>query len=108
MKIYNRIYNTLGICRKAGKLVLGTAAVEKSILTQKAKLVVLSSSVSQRTLKKYQTLCDDKNIDILIIDDNNCLGKSIGRDGIKIMAITDHNFKKMVYESYNDKSGGEL
>lgn len=101
-----RIYNILGLCRKAGKLKLGTAAVEEAILTRNAKLVVLSSAVSQRTLKKFQALCSEKNVDMIILDDDNNIGKSVGRDGIKIMAITDHNFKNMIYKIQIKNQGG--
>lgn len=105
IKIYNRLYNTLGICQKAGRLTLGTAAVEAQIINKRAKLVLLSSRLSERTIKKFKQLCTENNVKVFIIDDNGCLGKSIGRDDIKIMAITDYNFKKMVCEVYNQESG---
>ena len=53
-----------------------------TILTRNAKLAVLSSAVSQRTLKKFQALCSE-NVDMIILDDDNNIGKSVGRDGIK-------------------------
>lgn len=105
MKIYNRLYSSLGICRRAGKMVLGTAAVEKYIINKKAKLVILSSNLSERTISRFDILCKNNDIDILIIDDNGYLGKSVGRDDIKIVAITDYSFKKIICEIYNEESG---
>ena len=105
IEINRRLYNALGICQKAGGLVLGTSAVEAYILNKRAKLVLLSSDLSERTIKRFKKLCEANNIEMIIIDDCGNLGKSIGRDDVKTMAITDYNFKKKVYQVYNRESG---
>lgn len=95
----------LGICRKAGYLILGTAQVEASILNNKAKLVILDSRLSKRTVAKFKRLCEANEVDILLMEDNIILGKSIGRDEIKIVAVTSNSFKGQIYKLYNSVTG---
>lgn len=84
---------------------MGTSAVEAYTTNKRAKLVLLSSDLSERTIRRFKKLCEENNIKMLIIDDSGCLGKSIGRDDIKVMAITDYNFKKMICDAYNREAG---
>lgn len=105
IQINKKLYNALGICQKARGMVLGTSVTEAYILNQRAKLVLLSSSLSSRTIRKFKKLCEDNNIKILIIDDDGLLGRSVGRDDIKTMAITDYNFKEMICDIYNNEAG---
>ena len=48
----DRLLSFLGICRRAGKLVIGNDPVREAIETDKAFLVMVASDISQNTLKK--------------------------------------------------------
>ena len=47
----DRLMSLLGLCRRAGKLVLGNDPVIDSINLKKAKLVVVASDCSRHTAK---------------------------------------------------------
>ncbi len=49
METNRQLKNLLGIARRAGKLDLGGEAVKQSVRRRRAKLVLLSADLSQRT-----------------------------------------------------------
>lgn len=50
----DRLLSLLGICRRAGKLVIGADPVKESIDTGKAFLVICANDISQNTEKKIR------------------------------------------------------
>lgn len=54
----DRLLSFLGICRRAGKLVIGNDPVREAIETEKALLVLVASDISENTLKKINTAVD--------------------------------------------------
>ena len=49
----DRIYSMLGLAMKAGKVVSGEFAVDKSIKDGSAWLVIIASDASDNTTKKF-------------------------------------------------------
>ena len=88
-----KLYGALGLSRRAGKCIAGDFAVEKAVKSGTAGLVVLDSSVSDATRKRYQTMCSGRGIDCIEVSD---MGAAIGKPGGKIAAITDQRFIHMI------------
>ncbi len=82
----------LGIAYKAKKVLTGTAACEKGIKENKIELLILNSSVSERTLNHFKKMCEEKDIDIILTDEP--VGKALGRDYILVAGVTDKGFKE--------------
>ena len=52
------LLGALGLCRKAGKLVMGFDAVAESVMKGKAFLVLTAADVSPRTARKTNEFCE--------------------------------------------------
>ena len=89
----------LGFARKAGKLAVGTAAAEESIKRKRAKLVLVASDISQKSLKEMRFLGDKFNIPVAVTE--------LGIDGITqsigtkagILSVEDEGFAKALSEN---------
>lgn len=54
----NKLFlSRLGLCRKAGALAVGTGAVTDAVRRKQAKLVFCASDLSEKSRKKFMTLC---------------------------------------------------
>lgn len=51
----DRLLSLLGLCRRAGRLVIGADPVKEAIDTHKAFLVICACDISQNTEKKIRT-----------------------------------------------------
>ena len=89
----NRLYGSIGLAMKAGAVVSGDFAAEKTLTAGKAKLVLLDTACSEATRERYAHLCARRGIRILYVED---LGDRIGKPGRKIAAVTDENFQTMI------------
>ena len=81
----DRLLSFLGICRRAGKLVIGNDPVKESIETEKALLVILASDISQNTLKKIKPVIEASQVP--------CLGKACA-----VLSVTDSGFATKLCE----------
>ena len=95
-----RLSNSLGLCRKAGRCVTGDETVEKTVRAGKAALVILDAEVSGNTRDKYTFLCRGRGVELLFTEEP---GLAIGQPGKKIIAVTDTGFAKMIREAYKSE-----
>ena len=58
----DRLLSFLGICRRAGKLVIGFDPLKDAVEQGKALLVLVASDISGNTLKKVNTVTDGGNV----------------------------------------------
>lgn len=58
----DRLLSTLGLCRRAGKLVWGFDAVAQAVAADKAELVLFVQDLSPKSAKEMRFLCEKKNI----------------------------------------------
>ena len=81
--------SALGLCKKAGKLVIGFDAVAAAIAQSKVKLLATTQDISPKSAKEIIRLADQHNINHLRLnagmdDIKRILGKKAG-----VLAITD-------------------
>lgn len=89
----DRLYNAIGLCQKAGKARSGAFAVEQTIQSGKAKLVLLEETASEATKTHYEQLCAVHGIPFETV---GSVGRAIGKDAHIVMAVTDPNFRDMI------------
>lgn len=53
----------LGLCRRAGKLILGTPAVTEGVIKGKARLVLIASDASDNTAERLTALCENRRVE---------------------------------------------
>lgn len=88
-----KLFNSLGLCRRAGKCQSGEFAAERAVKTGKAKLVLLEETASENTRARFTSLCTGRNIPLKIVPE---VGRAIGREGHVVMAVTDIQFMNMI------------
>lgn len=99
MTIDDMLYNLLGLCQKAGKLVSGNDMVEDAIKKKKAKLVIISEDIGNSSLKKLTDKCTFYEVPTISFGTKENLGRSIGKAERTAIAITDKGFA----QSFSDK-----
>ena len=62
----NKVYGLLGICSKAGKLMVGTEAVIEGINKNQIYLVIIAKDTSPKSIQKIENICKGKKIDLEI------------------------------------------
>ncbi len=93
-----KIYNQIGLAYSAKKVVLGTDNIIDAMRRGRAKLVIIGSSASIGTQKMIQDKAKTNGIDVMMLvesEDKN-LSKALGNKKVKVLAITDNGFKKMM------------
>ena len=95
-----RLFNAVGLSRKAGKCVSGDFAAEKCVRAERAVLVLLDAAASDNTKARYGALCTRYGIPCIEMER---LGAAIGNSARMIAAITDSNFCKMIMDAYAER-----
>ena len=98
----------LGLAARAGKLVYGAQAVDRAIKTRKAKLVVLDGSASEATKKAFCDACAYYRTKVIVLEEQDVLGRSLNKENNKIIGIVCPHFAKHAWEKYHATSGGEI
>lgn len=100
-----RLLSYLGFARKAGKLLSGAANCENAIKSNKALLVLISSSASENTVKKFSDMTSFRGILAYQLDSDE-IGSAIGKEEHKTVCITDKGFTDAIIKEINLKIGG--
>lgn len=90
------VLGTLSICRRAGKLVGGTDEVKNTVKRGEARLVILTSDVSEKSRKDMAFICERHKTAIATVPETmfdiaEGVGKRYG-----VMAITDKGFAQSI------------
>ena len=102
MKDEKKLLGVIGMCRGAGKAVVGTDMVceylRKSSEKQRQSVIVLEASdTSVNTHKKISDKCLYYNVKHIRLDvTGEILGKSVGKRATAAVAIADENFCRAV------------
>ena len=96
----DRFLGTLGICRKAGKCILGYTKTEESVKANKVFAIFIASDISPKTEKELRYLTRDKEISVVkthysMFEISNRVGMKTG-----IVAIEDDGFATALIEKY--------
>lgn len=91
-----KLYGALSLCRKAGKLVMGTDTVLEAIKRRKAVLVLLASDLSERSRRNLCAACEAAGMQAVGLPCTKAelsayTGKEYG-----ILAVCDKGFAGMI------------
>ena len=92
----SKVYGLIGLARRARKLISGAFAVQKCILSGKARLVLLDAGASRNTKDDFIKLCSKQGVPLRALPAGE-LEKLLG-DAKKCAAITDENFASPLKE----------
>lgn len=92
----DKVYSMLGLATKAGKVVSGEFATDKSVKSATAWLVIVSEDASDNTKKMFYNMCKFYEVPLYFYGTKDELGHAIGKAMRSSLAITDENFAKSV------------
>lgn len=86
----DELLGLLGLCRKAGKLVLGEDDSAEAALAHKARLTLIAADAAEGTARKAARAAEEGNCPCFRVDlDKARLGGAVGRAQCAVLAITD-------------------
>lgn len=97
-----KLQNLLGLAQKAGKVVSGEIAIEKSIKYGQAKLMILAEDASVASKKNYLYLADIYKLPYYEKLTKQELGTSIGKHDRSAIIVLDDGFAQAVLKILND------
>ena len=91
-----KVYSMLGLAMKAGRVVSGEFATDKSVKSGNAWLVIVSEDASD--------MCEFYEVPRYFFGTKEELGRSIGKAMRSSLAITDENFAKSIERQLEQSS----
>lgn len=85
--------NLLGLCQRAGQLITGESMVLDAIKNRKAKVVIIASDSSDRSMKTFRNKSQTNMIQIITDYTSGEISQAIGKER-KSCAIMDNGFAK--------------
>ena len=100
----SKFFNFLGLAKRSGSVIEGYSKCDEERNRKNIFLFIISNDASNSTKKKFKNHCLTKNIVFIEDFSKEELGSSIGRDEVKILAITDKNIANKLYTLYEEQS----
>ncbi len=90
----NKLTGLLGICRRAGHLIVGFDAVKDLISANKAKIVLTAADLSEKTAKELHFQLKERRIPLFTLSaDKEALAAALGfQKPIGVVATDDSGF----------------
>lgn len=86
-----KLLGLLGLAHRAGKLAVGTTAVEGLIRRGRRPVVVVAEDAGAALLRRLESLGTD-NCVLVRATNRHELGKALGREQVAAVAVTDRGF----------------
>ena len=98
----NKLTGLLGICRRAGHLVVGFDAVKALILSQKAKCILTTADLSKKTVKELRFRLEEHHVPMYTLSvDKNTLATALGfQKPIGVVATDDNGFSAAIQKYF--------
>lgn len=103
----DRLLSAISLCRKAGKLICGFDIAAAAARDGSAKLMLVTSDISDRSRRGITAACQEENVPVLEIartmdEVAQTAGKPYG-----ILAICDTGFAGMIKKALMEENGGK-
>jgi ribosomal protein L7Ae-like RNA K-turn-binding protein len=99
------VYQMIGFATKAGKVSAGTMAAKTSLLRKRARLLLVSSDISEKTKESLLSTCEKNQIPWVTFGDKYRLGNCVGKAYRVAITINDDGFAEAILSSLT--AGGE-
>ena len=92
----SKVLSMLGLCRRAGAVIIGTDLVTKALPSGKVKLVIYAGDASANTEKKITDKCKFYNAKcIKLTYGGGEIAHAIGKEStVSVVGVTDGNFAR--------------
>lgn len=93
-----KVLTLMGFAKKAGKLVTGANAVQRSILFGKSALVIATTDAGDSIKNKMKRLCEENEVNYIVFGNSVDLSKATGEENKVIFSVEDLGFAKSIME----------
>ena len=106
----DKIYSFLGLCIRAGKLDTGELAVEKSISSGKARLIIISEDAQEKKKKQFHDKCRFYNGPDVEFREKEKLEHATVKSERTSLAITDTGLAQALMKKLlsGEQDGGDM
>ena len=94
----DKVLMLMGFAKKAGKLVTGANAVQRSILFGKSALVIATTDAGDSIKNKMKRLCEENEVNYIVFGNSVDLSKATGEENKVIFSVEDLGFAKSIME----------
>jgi ribosomal protein L7Ae-like RNA K-turn-binding protein len=98
MSSSKQVYNLLGLCQKAGKLVSGEFALKQAVLDKQVFFVIVAQDASNNTKKLFKDKTSYRGIACVEWGIKDGLARAIGKEMRAAVGITDEKLAKKIKE----------
>ena len=95
----------LGLAARAGRLRIGTEAVDRAIRSGEAIAVVIAGDAPLAVRKKLERLLNLRSLPYKVVLDGDVLGGAVGRERVVSLAITDMSLGRQVLKLAEEVEG---
>lgn len=96
-----KVMSMLSLCQKAGKIVSGEFAVEKSLQEGSSFLVIIAEDASDNTKKKFENKSFFYKVDCLKYSTKVEISQAIGKLNRSVFSIIDEGFANKIKNDIN-------
>jgi len=107
----DRILSLLGFAKKAGKLVTGSNAVLRSILSLESSIVIVNKDAGKSVKEKFKRLCEENDIKFFVFGSEAEFEWATGEKNKVIYSVCDEGFSNklvQLIESLEKNNGGAV
>ena len=92
-----KILQNIGLCRRAGKLIIGTDQVMESVRAGKAKIVLVAGDIAEGSEKKIAALCAHRGVPVRKIEAGRTeLAHAVGKTAPLAAVAAGEDFFKLI------------
>ena len=102
--VNKKILGLIGLSARARKVCFGADSVEIEIKKKKVFLCIVAKDSSDRTKEKFEKICEQYKVPIIIFGEIEELSKTIGKENKAILGIEDIHLSNEIKKI----SGGEI
>lgn len=100
-----KIFNLVGLARRAGKVAVGTSMLEKMLARKKVALIIFAEDATQNTINNIlqrKPACSH-----LVFGTKDEWGQALGRKQVAVLGIIDPNFVHGILANLHHQTGKE-
>ena len=80
-----RALRLMGLCRRAGSLVIGMGALKAALQRGDVRLLVLAGDAAPGSVRRARTAAESAGIPAVVLSDRGSLGSALGREWVAVL-----------------------
>lgn len=98
-----KIYNLIGLARRAGKVAIGMSMLEQMARRRKVVLILIAEDASKNTVDKVLSIAP--HVKYLVFGTADEWGRLFNREKVAVIGLLDPHFAEGVLLNYDTEEG---